>query len=310
MHRAIILFLFLTGCQEKQVITHFYGIAMEMPYHIQVGSSLSKRQELKVMSIIQSSFLFVDNTFNHRNPNSELSLLNSQKANEPFKLSPDLEHLLLLTDQVVKMTEGRFDPTYGTVIKHWKKALIDGQMPFIQKQKLGWNQVIIESHTLTKLSGDIFFDLDGIAKGMSIDHLVLELQNGGFPNVYVEWAGEIKVSGKHPHGRCWNAQLPQKNLLLLQNEALASSGNQLQQKTLENNTTYTHIINPKTRLALEVNGHSISNVTVKAPSCAIADGLATGGMLFSSIDAAEKWAKKIHDNYPGIQIFFSCSNNP
>lgn len=273
---------------------------MEMPYHIQVGQSLSQRDESKVKDIIHGCFLKVDRIYNHRNLNSELSLLNRHPANSPFDMSTDLETLLLLTDKIVKLSKGRFDPTYGS---QWKQLLSNGQLPNLSEE-LGWDKIQIHDHTITKERQEIFLDLDGIAKGMSVDLLTEALQEAGFQNLYVEWSGEIKAMGTHPSGRDWNTMLPQNEIIHLQNESIASSGSDLQQWQVDAKI-YTHIFNPITRQPLEVTENSVSNVTVKAPSCAIADGLATAGMLFDSLEDAEAWAQSIQLNHPEISIWFS-----
>ena len=138
----------------------------------------------------------------------------------------------------------------------------------------------------------VALDLCGAVKGYAVDLLVEKLKKLNLKSLYVEWGGEIKTFGSHPHERAWKVAifgLDEK--LELTNLACATSGNYLQ-NWQEGEKTVTHIIDPFNNKPLEVTDTSIASVTVLAEDCLQADALATSLMLFPSKDEATLWAEK------------------
>ncbi len=292
--RCVLVFLLLVSCSSKPKMTHFNGEVMTMPFHIQVGRALSKSEEKRVLELINQTFSDIDLTFNHWNPASELSSLNNLPAKTPVKLSPELYTLLHLAKEVTLLSENRYDPTAGKLITLWKRALKQGKTP--QQEKLdelsiGWEHFQLEWEQVIKEVAEIAIDLDGIVKGHGVDLLIERLSHHGFLDLYVEWAGEIRVLGKHPQGRSWKVQLDGGEIISLENQAIATSGSLVQSYELDE--VYTHIIDPQTKRALVITDEAPTSVTVIASSCAMADALATAGMLFDSRDEARMWADSI-----------------
>src|SRR5690242_20370532 len=78
------LFL-LTACDSMRLerknlsrkeLSTFEGIAMTMPYRIEVGGELSRREYTKIQTLIDSTFNEIDSIYNKSNPESEISKLN------------------------------------------------------------------------------------------------------------------------------------------------------------------------------------------------------------------------------------------
>lgn len=315
-----------TGCSQSSPVNpaSFQGNAMTIDYHILVDSTPAQRQSIQ--QIIASSFDEIDSIYNKWNPYSELSAINRQPAGTPIPLSPKLKKLLTLTDKVVKLSNGRFDPTIEPVQQLWKKHLTAGSLPSIEeleplKTVTGWDKIRIENNTLTKASDGVCLDLGGIAKGYGVDLIVENLNQAGFANVFVEWGGEIRASGKHPEGRPWRIFIsrlesndPQHAIahIDLQDQAIATSGDYLQNWTIERNgaqSTFFHIIDPITLHPLQKLPASIAGTSVTAPSCALADGLATAGMMFISVDEARSWAENIKKEYPDLSFWILSHQN-
>jgi thiamine biosynthesis lipoprotein len=76
----------------------------------------------------------------------------------------------------------------------------------------------------------------------------------------------------------------------LSNQAIATSGDYA---TDEWGNGFFHIIHPKTCRPLQKKQGSISATTVIAPTCALADAIATTLMLFETKEEAENWAQQI-----------------
>ncbi len=316
------LLLFLTACSSNDLpkVESFRGNAMTIDYQVLIGSPLSTSQKKEVQQIIAESFKEIDDIYNKWNPNSELSLINRHRGGSPIPLSKKLEKLLLLTDQVVRLTEGRFDPTIESVQKIWKKHLDIGTTPSndeIEKARAftGWNKLYLSNGMITKAADEVTLDLGGIAKGYGVDLIVENLNDSGFKDVFVEWGGEIRSSGKHPEGRPWRifiSRLDNEDPKLaiahldLQDQAIATSGDYLQFWTIVKDgkaTTFFHIIDPDTLEPLQVQAHSIASTSVVAPQCALADGLATAAMLFSTAAEAKAWSESLKQKYPHLSFW-------
>lgn len=286
---------------------------MEMPYHVQIGGSLSRKQQAHVESIIATSFAFIHACFDHWNPTSELSLINQLPLLKKKKASPRLLELLTIADQITILSEGRFNPSLGFIISLWKKSLnnsenIKDEVIESLRKNLVSNPFSVKDGIICK-NFHVQLDFDGIAKGLGIDLILERLRLSSYNNVYVDWAGDIATCGNHPSGRNWQiairnplSHLPDTEIIPLASSAIATSGDYEQYWEIDGKQ-YCHIINPHTLYPIEIKEGSIASVTVMAPSCAYADGLATSAMTFSKIENLLTWASKVKSKVPGVTFW-------
>jgi FAD:protein FMN transferase len=316
----------LSSLPKEDLTTLLTGNAMTIEYRIIIGKRLAPPEKTAVEKLINRVFQHVDMTYNKWNPYSEISRLNRLKAGIKASISSDLERFFKQIDTIVTLTEGRFDPTIEPLQQLWKKHLEKGTTPTEEEIEfvvpaVGWKNIhygqslFCKDHDLTSL------DLGGIAKGLCVDMLVETLNKAGYPNVFVEWGGEIHASGQHPEQRPWNIYIshpgnPDPRLAVdfvpLQNEAIATSGDYLQNWTVQTpgldrslqKTTYCHIIDPCTYQPLKIEKNTIASTSVLAPNCVLADGLSTAAMLFPTISEAKVWSEKIRENNPELTFWF------
>lgn len=303
--------------------TSFNGEAMFMPYKIIIGESLSREEKLKVQEIIEKTFWEVHTTFNHFNNLSEISQINKLVALSPRKLSAEFLYLFNLSHELHYLSQGKFDPSLNNLRVAWTEALKDGRL--LSKDELqllaestGWKHVeITAAGEICKLNSDLKFDFSSIAKGYSVDVLCERLKESGFCSYLVEWGGETRVAGRHPQNRAWRIALHNpcstKNehvgLCEIDEGAVATSGHSEQYWVVadEDETfhSYSHLINPYTLMPLRIANREIISCTVCAPSCALADALATAGLLFDSIEEALAWSEEeVKPKYPECDIYF------
>jgi len=155
-------------------------------------------------------------------------------------------------------------------------------------------------------------DLSGIAKGLCVDMITDALCSIGYGDLFVEWGGEIRTSGKHPKGRPWALfirGLDDVNTghaiayLHVKDRAIATSGDYLQNWTVslpDGLVTYTHIIDPFLLRPLISSDDSVATASVMVHSCALADALATALMMFPSTGSATEWAEKLKLKVPNL----------
>ncbi len=327
-----ILMILLVGCQQKKEnVTTFGGTAMTIEYKIIIGHPLTKESQIRIEKIIAGAFQEIDAVFNKWNPDSEISRINRLKANVPATISSELQNFLTFTQQIVELSEGRFDPTIEPAQKLWKNALEQGHTPSDKEvadvsDVIGWNKIHFAEGLFVKDHDQTSLDLGGIAKGYCVDLLVERLNDAGYSDVYVEWGGEIRANGQHPDQRPWTifiSRLGDTNpehavaTLGLKDQAIATSGDYLQNWTIphakknqdEGLITYFHIVDPKTARPLVADQKTIASVSVIAGNCALADGLATAAMLFPSVEEAQSWADKVKNKHPEIAFWLISRDN-
>lgn len=306
MRVAFFCLLLLAGCQSKQKgVTHFDGHMMTMHYHVIIGDVLNTQEKDHVQLAIDDTFFQVNQIFNRFNPKSELSRLNQLKSGEKMKVSDPLWELMILTDRIVHLTEGNFDPTVWTVQHVWKRHLENGEIPTPEElspytQAVGWHSLHLDQKMVWKDHTQTEIDLSGIAKGHAIDLLIKSLNERGYEDVYVEWGGEIAASGQHPEGRPWTIAITPPNerhpdhaveVVSLKHQGAATSGDYIQYWPVKHER-FTHIMNPMTLTPLKRCDRS---VTVCAPSCAMADALATASMVANSPEDVQKWTENLEE---------------
>lgn len=274
---CLFLLLYLFRPTTAITLSSFEGVAMTIPYKIQLGQQLTDLEKRKIEKVIESTFSETFHIYNNWNPHSELSLINATKSSTT--LSAKLYTLLEKTEQMVQQSEGAFDPT-------------------ITPSGIGcWKEIKLTTSSI-QLPKDCLIDLGGIAKGYTVDLLVERLQALGFQHLLVEWGGDFRAAGSHPQGRPWQVQLmsPHKNseeeaLFSLDNIAIATSGDYLQYTATEHGLV-SHIWNPKTGNHLPVQTGRIASATVEAKTCLEADAMATALMCCTTPEEVEAWKKK------------------
>lgn len=290
---------------------------MTIPFEIQTEEDVPIEE---VSEIIQETFAYVDNHYNKFNPHSELSLINSSPAKQPLPITEGLYTLLKETQRVWELTNGLFDPTVEPVAKLWKMQIQEGIVPSQEaleskRTSIGWNQVHFDKTSITKDDDALEIDLGGIAKGYTVDLLYERLKQKNIRHIYVEWGGEIRVSKEHPAIRPWRIALhssesDQLAFLELSDQACATSGDYEQTWTLKDHDgqskRFFHILNPLTLRLLEANGSKAKSYTVVAPTCTLADGIATSLFFFQGKDK-EAYQTKLQQALPSIQIFESSN---
>lgn len=173
--------------------------------------------------------------------------------------------------------------------------------------------ISIENRTIARKEPLAKLDLNGIAKGWAVDEIVQSLhEKVGIKNMYVEWAGDIKVKGMHPDKRKWQVavveppsldsleeraklagvlgryQTQQRHqsivesekgyiavLSLNDGEGVATSGD-YEQLFAQGSRLVSHILSPKTGRLIELTSEDVAQATVVNKSCMYADALATG----------------------------------
>lgn len=314
----------LSSCQEEATLHGpisslelFDGEAFAIPYRIQLAAYPHPIDRSKIERLLETTFAEIDHLYNKWNPQSELSQLNRAEADQAIPLSPPLYQFLERVATIVAMTEGRFDPTVETLQRLWRPFLEKGQEPSLEAQQqaalaMGWHQLELRDGCCTKRKRETALDLGGIAKGYGVDLLVERMTQAGYADLYVEWGGEIRCQGLHPEGRPWRVFISRLGssdpaqaiaLVELRDRAIATSGDYLQSWKVGGGQERCHIYDIAAKTPLLIGEGTIASVSVAAPTCFEADGLATALMTFPSASQAHAWAEALQQQREGLAFW-------
>jgi thiamine biosynthesis lipoprotein len=231
---------------------------------------------------------------------SELMKLCKQSEKEPVgpvNVSDDLFFILSKAKEVSELSDGAFDVTIGPVVKLWRQARKERQLPDAEVLKaaltrVGYKHMELDDKAKTvslKVAG-MQLDLGGIAKGYAADEGLKAIEKHGITSALVAASGDITVSKSPPGRDGWVvdiAPLPgskEERQLLLVDASVSTSGDSEQFVEI-GGVRYSHIVDPRTGIGLKGR----RSVTVIARRGIQADSLTK----MASILPAEKAIEKI-----------------
>lgn len=227
-------------------------------------------------------------------PDSALMRLNrdGQLDAPPFEL---LE-CLSLAGAVHGASGGRFDPTVQPLWALWAEAAAAGHRPApaaidARRAAVGWNGVALDSNRIT-LRPDAGLTLNGIGQGYVADRVAALLTAEGLSEILID-TGEFRALGGRPGGGAWQVTLAAGGQVGLSDRALATSsplGTTFDQAGRDG-----HIIDPATGRPIKADWRE---VTISAPSAALADALSTAACMMSDPEAVAAMVAQ----FPGARV--------
>ncbi|HKB04277.1 MAG TPA: FAD:protein FMN transferase [Gemmataceae bacterium] len=232
-------------------------------------------------------------------PDSELMRLcqKSEKAPAgPVKVSDELFAVLSKAREVSELSDGAFDVTIGPVVRLWRQARKDRQLPdedVLKEalQRVGYKKMELDpkAKTVSLMAAGMRLDLGGIAKGYAADEGLQVIATSGIASALVAASGDIAVSGPPPGKPGWRidiAPLPgskEQRQLILKDAAVSTSGDAEQFVEIAG-VRYSHIVDPRTGLGLTGR----RSVTVVARHGIEADSLTKMASILPADKAVEK----------------------
>jgi thiamine biosynthesis lipoprotein len=287
------LFLIIESCERKK-ISGFNGTTMGTAYAVRIYTPPINHEKLEILkNKIDSALVQLNNQMSTYIPQSEISRFNRTKNTKPFNVSKPFTRVLKLAQQIHKDSDGNFDVTIAPLVDLWgfgKKDIaqkvpsqmeIETVLTFIGSFKVE----VINDTAIRKTAPQLELDFSAIAKGYGVDLMAQILKENGYDHFLAEIGGEVVVSGLKG-GKMWQIGIDKprydavsgqelQDIIAISNMAVATSGdyrNYFEYK----NVKYTHTINPVTGKPITSN---IASVTIIAPNCMLADGLATAVMV-------------------------------
>lgn len=217
---------------------------------------------------------------------SELSRLSRTSGSDRWiPLGTDLARVLVLGQEVSRLSDGAFDVTVGPEVLLWRRARRQRELPSPEalaaaRAATGWENLLLRRSgggwEAKLVRPGMRLDLGGIAKGYALDEAGDVLRRLGIQRFLVSGGGDMVVDDPPPGQPGWRVKAgvfdanpaPPPRFLSLKKVGLATSGDTFQRAEI-GGVRYSHIVDPKTGLGL--TDHSL--VTVVAPNGMIADAL-------------------------------------
>ncbi|HEY5653528.1 MAG TPA: FAD:protein FMN transferase [Pontiella sp.] len=299
------------GCYIKNPLIS--GETMGTSYSITINGYVFRSKLSELENTVEDCLKDVSSQMSTWDSMSEISSFNASRNKGPHPISEEFALVIKRSLELSESTGGAFDPTLQPLLNLWGFGSEGGeyQVPSAEdieetKSKTGWDKLWIEDgKILWKSNPEIQLALGAIAKGHGVDEVSLLLEKAGFQNWFVEVGGEVKVKGLNPNGIPWRIgiQYPTTNpmdsrlqgVLNVNSGAIATSGD-YRNYIFENGVIYSHIIDPRSGYAVLSN---TASVTVIAPSCMDADGIATA-LFVMGVKDGSTWI----ENVSGVEAMF------
>lgn len=210
-----------------------------------------------------------------------------------------VRRVFIMSQKINAASDGMFDPTVSPLVDLWGFGWKNtGREPLQAEIDSAASLVGIDScrllpdGTIAKKHAATQFNFSAITKGYGVDLVAEMLHRNGCSDYLVEIGGEIAMRGTNPRGEAWRVMIdaPVSNDTSVTHSrmtvispqtaadpsaAVATSGNYRNFRITESGERVWHTIDPRT--GRPATSETLS-ATVIAPSCAIADALATACM--------------------------------
>lgn len=270
---------------KRQYLERHMGVDVNLTLY---GGSESAANDAAARAFARVAQL--NGIFSDYEPDSEaMRLCRQTPPGQAVPVSEDLLTVLLASRTLSERSGGAFDVTVGPVIKLWRRARRQQQLPDaapLQQalQTVGYRNLTIDAaqRTVALARTDLQLDFGGIVKGYAAQQALNTLRDAGFPQSLVSVAGDIAAGDVPPDAPGWKigvapldrADGPPSRWVNLVRAAISTSGDAFQFVEIDG-VRYSHIVDTKTGLGLTRR----SSVTVIAPDGLLADGLATAATV-------------------------------
>lgn len=286
---CLLSLILVFGCAESSnELKAIGGNTMGTTYTVKFvqKKTASPLDMAQLQSDIDNRLLAINQLMSTYIPDSELSLLNKSPANTPYVVSAETAKVIREALRLNVLSDGALDITVGPLVNLWgfgpthrpDKIPTDEQINALLPM-VGVDKFILDENTVVKKHDSVYIDLSTIAKGYAVDELANILINRGISDFLVEIGGEMRVAGSKPGQQDWlvaiekpiTSQRAVQRVISIGDNAIATSGDYRNYFEVDG-VRFSHLIDPKTAYPIQ---HNLVAVSVIAPTCIEADGLAT-----------------------------------
>lgn len=281
--------------------SHFRGTTFgPIPFKVMTANSnLAAPDRLTLSMEIKAQLDAINEEMSTYLPDSEISRFNTTNSTGWMAISPAFSTVLSNALRLVDSTGGAFDPTVDSAVNRSGY----GANSSATNAVIGAQFIELEALRLRKTRADVRLDLSAIAKGYAVDRLSDMLLQQGISNHLVEVGGEVRTRGVSTNAAPWPVfiAVPRPGSAEMYaridrpDVAVATSGIAYQSRKEEERIIH-HLIDPATGQPTE---NDLMSVSVMAPTCVEADGLATA-LFVMGREKGLAWAS----SQDGIEAMF------
>ena len=289
------------------------GGTMGTSYSVTLKGYVSRAAINKLSRQIETELAEISRQMSTWDAKSEISRFNQSKSTDPFPCSTAFASVVKRALELSESTGGAFDPTLQPLLNLWgfgsegEDLHVPSDAAIAKTKALtGWRKLgIDEDSSFQKNIPELALDLGAIAKGYGVDAIGQLLNEAGHENWFSEIGGEVVVRGTNPADIPWRIgiQFPTTNPMVdklqgivnLTEGAVATSGD-YRNYIEEEGVVYSHILDPRSGRAVLSD---TASVTVIAPNCMDADGMATA-LFVMGADEGLVWT----ENRPEVEAMF------
>ena len=288
----VALALTLAGCNRSESYLTCEGGVWNTTYRITYMADRDLRDTiLNAMKSVELSL----------SPFAEGSLISAvNRGDTSARADRHLRHVFEASLEINRLSHGAFDPTVAPLINLWgfgdRSGSGDPSAESIDSllSTVGIGECSLDNQGRIIRKSDLTeFNFSAITKGYGCDMVGEALRRNGVENYLVEIGGEIAASGKSPRGKAWRIMIdaPVENdstivhssmaVIGITDCGVATSGNYRNYRQTAAGKVW-HTISPVTGRPAPTD---LLSATVIAPSCMMADALATSCMAMSAREA-------------------------
>ncbi|KAG5492531.1 hypothetical protein JKF63_01109 [Porcisia hertigi] len=293
------------------------GLAHTVPYTLKVvlaDPNAIQKATTDAEEVLQAALQLVDTLLNSHNENSEVSRINRMPVGEEHQMSAALKRVMGCSLRVYNSSRGAFDPSVGQLVRELREAAREGKTVPVERVNSLLSKCTLNSSfsidmkrgMISRKHTDAMLDLGSVNKGYGVDYVVERLNSLGYENVFFEWGGDVRASGKNSSNQLWAVGIVRPPALAdirtvvpedkqsfirvvrIHDEAIATSGDYENLVEGPGSKVYSSIFNAASKSLLEPTEANIAQVSVKCYSCMYADALATAALLKSNPPAVRR----------------------
>ena len=300
--------LLLLSCQSPEQIHNIQGNALGTTYSITYVSQ-NPIPNLKIS--LDSLYTQVNKSMSTYLKESDISKIN--QGVQGVQVDAMFKEVFQISKTVHQNTKGYFDPTVGNLVNAWGFGPNKSQLNLTNQQVdslmqfVGFSKLELSSNQLKQPQG-FYLDFNAVAKGYCIDRIGVLLSQKGIKSYLIELGGELLAKGTKPNESLWTIGIDDPNqqeertlftTVNLKDKAMATSGNYRKFREDSLGNKYVHIVDPTSGFA---KPSSVLSVSVKAPTCALADAYATAFMTMPI-----EQSKYVLQNQNDLEAYFIIS---
>jgi len=251
------------------------------------------------------------------NPFLENSIITKVNRNEPVELDSLFLNVIHKSEEVSRLSGGKFDITVSPLINAWGFGFknmenVTPEMIDSLKEFVGYEKVSIDDQgNFVKSDPRVEINTSAIAKGYACDVIADLLERQGIEHYMVFIGGEVAARGVNDKGECWRIGIDKpidddtgiihdlQVIISLCDKSIATSGN-YRNFYIKDGKKYAHTIDPHTGYPSQ---QDILGATVIADDCMTADAYATAFMTMG-LEQSKELASKL----PGLHYYFIYEN--